>query len=58
MFVRRFCSVVWLQPQVAKYPVKEVGLAKFGLYFHVTHTNVPFFDPSYKFAMTSKAVHS
>ena len=29
-----------------------------GLIIHVTLTNVPFFDPSPKFAIRSKAVHS
>ena len=28
------------------------------LMIHVTRTNVPFFDPSPKFVITSKAVHS
>ena len=38
--------------------VIEWSTSKSRLYFHVTHTNVPLFDPSPKFAIRSKAVHS
>lgn len=64
-FHRKFWIIVifWRQRILILYElVPSTGILDFdkflGLCFYVTITNAPFIDPSHKFLMRSKAVHS